>query len=596
MNPAIIALTRNGALTARMLGFELHGLIGRVEAPDIAFKDTLAHIALLFASGRPIIGVCAAGILIRAVAHLLNDKTNEPPVIAISDDGRQIVPLLGGHRGANKLCREIALMLGIEPSITTAGDTAFGVALDEPPQGWCLSNPQDAKPAMAKMLQQGGAIIDGDLTWLEKLPEVQGVTLKCSVSPLIGDAATLVYHPQKLSLGVGCARNCPPNELADLVMQQLDKANLSPQAIAAIGTIDLKADEPAILELANQLGRPLRLFSASELEELTPRLANPSEVVFKEVGCHGVAEAASLALGGDQASLNQPKTKSAMATCAIAYAPEPIIELKGRKPGSVTLIGIGPGQADWRTPEASKLIHLADELVGYGLYLDLLGPLSACKTCHRYPLGEETERCRFALERAGEGLDIALICSGDAGIYAMAALVFELLDRGHDLSDAAKRVNVISSPGISALQAAASRAGAPLGHDFCTISLSDLMTPWDVIQNRIDAAARGDFVIAFYNPVSMRRRHQLAHAKTVLLEHRPPNTPVLLASNLGRPSEKLLYRTLATLDIEEVDMLTVVLVGSSTSRLFERGQGNAFYTPRGYSEARWNQTKQKDTP
>ena len=182
--------------------------------------------------------------------------------------------------------------------------------------------------------------------------------------------------------------------------------------------------------------------------------------------------------------------------------------------------------------------------------------------------------------------DVAIICSGDAGIYAMGALVYELLDRDSaagGVSAAARRVSVVTTPGISALQAAAARSGAILGHDFCTISLSDLLTPWDAIETRIHAAGAGDFVIAFYNPVSRRRRTQLAAARDILLGYRGGDTPVLLASNLGRPEESLKFRQLGSLDIDEVDMLTVVMVGSSSSRLLDLGRGKSIYTPRGYA-------------
>ncbi|MGR3468619.1 MAG: precorrin-3B C(17)-methyltransferase, partial [Shimia sp.] len=254
--------------------------------------------------------------------------------------------------------------------------------------------------------------------------------------------------------------------------------------------------------------------------------------------------------------------------------------------GRLSIVGIGPGQASWRTPEVSRQVAEAEELVGYGLYIDLLGPLAAGKARSDFPLGGEEDRCRYALERAGEGRDVALVCSGDAGIYAMGALVFELMDRNAEdrgVSDAARRVEVVCSPGISALQGAAARAGAPLGHDFCAISLSDLLTPREDIVRRLRAAAEGDFVIAFYNPVSKRRRTLLAEARDILLEHRPPETPVMLASSLGRPEEEVRYRRLDALEVDEVDMLTVVLVGSSQSRLAALGEGPRMYTPRGYA-------------
>jgi len=261
-------------------------------------------------------------------------------------------------------------------------------------------------------------------------------------------------------------------------------------------------------------------------------------------------------------------------------------ELRGRPRGRLSVVGIGPGQSAWRTPEVSRLVAEAEELVGYSLYIDLLGPLAAGKPRADFPLGGEEARCRYALEEAAKGKNVALVCSGDAGIYAMGALVFELLDRPEGqmgVSDAARRVEVVCSPGVSALQGAAARAGAPLGHDFCTISLSDLLTPRDDILRRLKAAAEGDFVIAFYNPVSKTRRTLLVEARDILLEHRPADTPVMLASNLGRPEEYVRYRRLDELEVDEVDMLTVVLVGSSNTRLAQLGEGPRMFTPRGYA-------------
>jgi cobalt-precorrin 5A hydrolase/precorrin-3B C17-methyltransferase len=371
-----------------------------------------------------------------------------------------------------------------------------------------------------------------------------------------------------------------------LVEKSLADAGIAQGAIASVNSLDLKADEPAVIEVARRLGVPFRLFDSGELETVFERLANPSEVVFSEVGCHGVSEAAALVAAGDDATLVVEKQKTANCTCAVARVCDPITEMQGRARGKLSIIGIGPGQHSWRTPEASQLIAQAEELVGYGLYIDLLGPLAAGKIRSDFPLGGEEDRCRFALEQAGKGKNVALICSGDAGIYAMGALVFELLDRGPDafgVSDAARRVEVVSTPGVSALQGAAARAGAPLGHDFCAISLSDLLTPREDILKRLNAAAEGDFVIAFYNPVSKRRRTLLAEARDILLQHRPADTPVMLASSLGRPEEHIRYRELSALEVDEVDMLTVVLVGSSHSRLAQLGEGPRMFTPRGYA-------------
>ncbi|MEM1360477.1 MAG: precorrin-3B C(17)-methyltransferase [Pseudomonadota bacterium] len=589
LTPAVICVSASGAETARRIAdlFEapLHGREGRVKSADVLFPNVLDHARDLFAAGTPLIGVCAAGILIRAVAPLLADKRLEPPVLAVSEDGQSVVPLLGGHRGANVLARQIADALVTTPAITTAGDRALGVALDVPPTGYRLANPEDAKAAMAALLSGAGLRQEGERIF--GIPDRNGaesVTLKVTSHPATGGPVQLVYHPQRYTLGVGSARGASPEGLQALAESMLAKAGIAPGALAAIGSVDIKADEPAVLNLAAAFDLPLRVFSPQELEAETPRLANPSETVFAEVGCHGVAEGSALALAGPEGHLVVEKQKTHEATCALAVAPAPFVEaLPGHPRGHLALVGIGPGKAAWRTPEVSKLIADADDLVGYGLYLDLLGPLGVGKRRHDFPLGGEEARCRFALEEASKGRRVALVCSGDAGIYAMGALIFELLDRGA-VSEASKRVEVVSAPGVSALQAAAAKAGAPLGHDFCAISLSDLLTPRDDIVRRIHAAAEGDFVIAFYNPVSKTRRTLLSEARNILLDHRPVDCPVLLASSLGREAEALHYRRLCDLTVDEVDMLTVVIVGSSQSRLFARGEGPAFYTPRGYAK------------
>jgi cobalt-precorrin 5A hydrolase/precorrin-3B C17-methyltransferase len=363
----------------------------------------------------------------------------------------------------------------------------------------------------------------------------------------------------------------------------LAKAGLSPLAVAAVFSIDVKADEAAVLTLAESLGVPARFFDPATLEAETPRLATPSDLVFREVGCHGVAEGAALAAAGPGGTLVVAKTKSARATCAVARAPAVLdAAVTGRGRGTLAVIGTGPGDAVWRTPEVEAAVRRASDLIGYGLYLDLLGPLAAGKARHGYELGEEETRVRVALDLAAQGRDVALVCSGDPGIYAMATLVFELLERGGRADW--QRVGVTVMPGVSALQAAAARAGAPLGHDFCTISLSDLLTPWEAIERRVKAAAEGDFVIAFYNPVSKRRTRQLAEAVAILRQHRPDDTPVVLARNIGRPGETVSVVDLAALTPDLVDMLTVVLVGSSETRRVARTDGGTWvYTPRGYA-------------
>lgn len=592
--PVLIALTKTGEALARTLtrtlnGAEVHGLAHRTGAPDVAFADTLSHVRALFADGRPVVGICAAGILVRAVAPLLADKRAEPPLLSVAEDGSAVVPVLGGHRGANALARRIADTLGIRASITTAGDLGLGFALDDPPKGWRIADPAPAKAVMAAMLNGDAVGLERDdhvpaADWLRIPDAADGATCRVHLTDarVEGDADTLVIHPQTLCVGVGCERGCDPEELAVLVSETLADAGLAAGAVACVVSLDLKSDEPAVLRLAEDLDVPARFFDAERLEQETPRLANPSDVVFAEVGCHGVSEGAALAAAGADGALIVEKRKSARATCAVARATAPIdANSIGRARGRLSIVGIGPGQAAWRTPEVSAWLAEASDVVGYGLYLDLLGAAVDGKERHMSELSEEEARVRRSIELAAEGREVALVSSGDAGIYAMAALAFEVLDRDDD--PAFNRIDIRVSPGISAVQAAAARIGAPLGHDFALISLSDLLTPWAVIEQRIAAAAQGDFTVAFYNPVSKRRRTQLAAAKDILMKHRPEDVPVVLARNLGRAEEDVRVITLSALEVDMVDMLTLVLVGSSATRHIMRGMREWVYTPRGYA-------------
>ena len=591
--PALVVLGPGGLDTAHRIasalpGAEIHGLARRVDPAQVLFDDTGDHLRALFAAGTPVIGICAAGILIRLLAGSLTDKTAEPPVIAVAEDGSAVVPLLGGHHGANDLAQNIAATLGAVAAVTTAGDVRFGVALDNPPAGWTLGNPDDVKPFSGDLL--AGATVGAHaalppfLTDAD-IPRDLGGRLLITATPhrVAGDAHHLVYHPKSVAVGVGCERGTDPAELIALVHAALEAGDIAPDAIAGLYSLDLKADEPAVHAAAAMLGVEARFFDAATLEAEAPRLKNPSDVVFREVGCHGVSEGAALAAAGANADLIVEKQKSARATCAIAVSPDPVAEcVSAKRQGRLLIVGTGPGSDGWMTAEAEDAVAQASDLVGYTLYLDILAARATGKTRHDFPLGEEIDRVRAALELAATGKTVALVSSGDPGIYAMATLAFELLETGG--RDEWGRVDIQVCPGISALQAAAARSGAPLGHDFCTISLSDLLTPWDAIERRLHAAAAGDFVVAFYNPVSRRRTWQLGKAREILLTGRPETTPVVLARNLGREGEQVRVVTLGALYPADVDMLTVVLVGSSESRIVARSDGRHWvYTPRGYA-------------
>lgn len=590
----VLCLNDAGLEAAKLIctslpGAKVWGCEGRIDAQavDQVFGDTAETLRDLYKQGTPIVALMSTGILMRVLAPLLADKRVEPPVVAVSPDGAFAVPLLGGHRGANRMALVITQATQGYAAITTAGDVALGVALDEPPAGWAVANPGRAKHVAAALLSNEAVGLDiqsGSADWLRPAGfaddgDDAGVGVRVTHKSPKDDEQALILHPPTLALGVGCERDCDPAELSALVCETLAQAGLAKEAIACVASIDVKADEAAVLNLADELGVEARFFSAQELEAQTPKLKTPSDVVYHEVGCYGVSEGAALAAANGDLVIEKHKSKRA--TCAVALSPKNIDSLSvGRGRGRLFVVGIGPGTDAWRTPEVTRVISKVTDVVGYGFYLDLIPDLIKGKTRHTSILSQEEARVRQAIELAAEGKDVALISSGDIGIYAMASLVFELLDR--EDRDDWNRLYIQVEPGISAFQAAAARIGAPVGHDFCLISLSDLLTPWAVIQRRLKAAAEGGFVVSFYNPVSKRRRTQLAEARDILLTKRSPETPVVLARQLGRPDEKIDVITLGELTPDHADMLTLVMIGGEDTRVIERGQKRWVYTPRGY--------------
>ncbi len=589
----IFCLTPVGLATAQRIASAGHG---RVHAPrtlgsgttTLPFDSLASALQASFRQQVPIIGVCAAGILIRILAPLLSTKRTEPPVLCIAETGASVIPLIGGHRGGNDLAAAIARQLEGHAAITTASDLALGVALDCPPAGWRLVQPAPVKALTMAIMTGQPVRISCPMPWLAPLLARDHVTCPGPTDqddPLVitsGDAS-LVYRCQNLLLGVGCSRHCPSDELVGLVGRTLADAGIASESVAGIYSAQIKADEAAIHALGQSLDLPVRFYSIAELDSVSDALRNPSGAVHAAIGAHGVAEAAALLAAGPDGTLLIEKHKSPHATCALARKGTTPGQA-GRQRGVLSLVGIGPGHANGRTVEANTAILTADHVVGYGGYLDLIMPLPGHQVVHRFPLGAEMERCRHALEMAASGARVALICSGDSGIYAMAAPVMELLDReGETLPPETRRLAIHCLPGVTAMQAASARTGAILGHDFAAISLSDLMTPATVILDRVQAAAMGDLVIALYNPASRGRRTLIARAIEIVLAHRAPTTPVLVARNVGRVAETTAIETLATVPLAAIDMVTTLIIGNSQTRSFTRDNGQqTVYTPRGY--------------
>ncbi len=587
---ALVALTQAGVAQGRRLqaalpGCRLYGLAPRTDGADVAFDDVAALLNTLFQQGTAIVGLCASGVLIRLLAPHLADKHSEPPVLALAEDGSVVVPLLGGHNGGNRLARRIAEALGGVAAITTAGELRLGLGLDDPPAGWTVRNPAAAKDIAAAMLAGEPVRLSveaGDAGWLDKAPFAAKGEKQVLVTDRDdpGGSDRLVLHPPSLAMGLGCERDTATEELLGLARRSLAAHGLAAASVAAVVSLDLKADEAAVHAVAEAFGAEARFFDAATLEAEAGRLANPSDVVFAAVGCHGVAEGAALAAAGPSGALVVEKQRSAKGTCAIARAPAGVNPRAGQRRGRLFIAGTGPGDAGFRSPAVDAALRQVSEIVAYGPYVDLLGRAADGKERHVFALGEEEARCRKALDLAAAGHGVMLLSSGDPGIYALATLVFELLDRTDDA--AWNRVAVAVLPGVSAMQMAAARAGAPLGHDFCAVSLSDLLTPWPTVMQRLEAVCGADLVIALYNPTSRSRGHRFAEALALLRAKRPPETPVVVARNLARAGEDVAIVTLATLDPDKVDMLTTILVGNSQTCVATRGRRRWMYTPRGY--------------
>jgi cobalt-precorrin 5A hydrolase/precorrin-3B C17-methyltransferase len=509
----------------------------------------------------------AAGAAVRLVSPLLEDKRRDPGVVCVDDAGKFAIALVGGHGGgANALAERAADALGAVPVVTTASDAVGVPALDAfgAELGFRLEDDSDLAAVGAALVSGERIDLVSDARWpLGPLPE--NVARAESSEPpliLISDRTVdvphpaVVYRPPSLVVGVGCSRGASAGETLELLHRSLEEAGLSKKSVASLASVEAKSDEAGLLEAAERLGVPLRFYAAAELSAM--EVPNPSAAVEDAVGTPSVAEASVLASG---AELLVEKRKSTNATVAVGRLP-----VRGR----LLLVSLGPGDDALIPPLALEALAASELVVGLGQYVErvrhLLRPGTRVSTP---PLGEEIERASLALDEARAGGSVALVSGGDVGVYAMASPALELA--GGD-------VDVTIVPGITAAQAAASLLGSPLGHDHCSISLSDLLTPWEVIDERVRAAAEGDFVISLYNPRSKSRDWQLGKARKILLEYRSPDTPVGIVKDAYRPSQRVILTDLASLRPDGVDMLTTVIVGSSRTEI----RTGRMVTPRGY--------------
>ncbi len=513
---------------------------------------------------------------------------------------------VGGIRGSDRLTHHISQLLNAQPILTGSANALNLPAIDTlgNPFGW-RKGPGDwlgvssaiARQAPIQVIQEAGsdlwqAHLPADHSFQFGFPEFVDrnsqplPAARVWISPIHrtfappveseeSDLPKVQWHPRVLWVGVGCERDTDEALIQGAVETVLKQNHLAIESVAGVATLDLKADEAGLLAFVQAQGWPLLCFGADQLKAIA--VPNPSEVVAHEVGTPSVAEAAALvAASASDLRVKKQVVKQAglkgAVTVAIAQAEQ---EYTGRI-GKLHLVGTGPGQLDQITPAAKGALANADVVIGYALYVDLIRSLlRAGQIVEALPITQERQRAERAIELANWGLTVAVISSGDCGIYGMAGLVLEQL-QAEKWDGKTPKVQVF--PGVSALQSAASRVGAPLMHDFCAISLSNLLTPWPVIQQRLISAAQGDFIVALYNPKSKTRTEQIVFARDTLLQHRSSQTPVALARSLYRPDEQITLTTLGEMFEHPIDMLTTVIIGNRSSRNYE----GWFITPRGY--------------
>lgn len=455
---AILVLSEEGIKTARSIqnyfpGTKIYGLAKRTNSADIFFTEFAQTCQALFKEQLPILGICSAGILIRSLAPILSNKSIEAPVIALSEDGNVVVPLLGGVTGANELAGEIAQIFQTKPAITSTGTNRFKTTLLSPPPAYKLLNPiEQAKEFLADLLGGATVKINGDAPWLTN-------------------------------------SNLPVSDQGTHSITITDRDNV-------------------------------------------PNLSSGH--------------------------------------LAYQYIPP-----KGR----LSIVGIGGGSITGITPLVQQILRSATDIVGYQTYIKLIEPLITHKTIHSSDNRQEIDRAKLAISLAQQNRSVVVVSSGDAGIFGMAAAVLEVID--HESSNLDLEITI--SPGISAVQTLAAKVGAPIGHDFSVISLSDQLKPWSVIEQRLRSVAFADFVIALYNPASLTRINQIEITKQILLEYRAFDTPVVVGKNLDRSGEEILITTLEKFDPKTVNMQTIVIIGSSKTKIIQQNHRQWVYTPRAFT-------------
>ncbi len=541
-----------------------------------------------------IIFIGSVGASIRLISPLLTSKDKDPGVVVIDKKGSKIVPIIGAHQSnIQNIAFQICNLFGGEIIETNNSIDQNYLNIDSFGNQWGWKRSGDIKDWSKLVIKQSNnkeifcSQLSGNNLWkksaagntIKHLSDKDYEKKKSSFHISVFGNHKNTWHPPTLWIGLGCERNTSKELIEDSLQNFLTANNLSPLSIAGFATVDLKKDEQAILEISKEKNLPIKFFTSQELSTInTP---NPSNVVLNEIGTPSVAEASCILAAGQGSKLLKEKkifkstdsSKSTFGAVTIA-----VCESKNQYSpltGEIHVVGSGPGDISYLTNDARKALSKCSIWIGYKMYLDLIKPLKRKdQVMIESNLTEEKERCEKAIKLAEEGMKVALISSGDAGFYGMAGLLLELIQKvNKDF-----RPSFEIHPGISSMQLAAALGGAPLMNDFCSISLSDKLTPWESIEKRIAGALLGDFVIAIFNPQSLERNWQLKRAIELCLGYRPGNTPVLIGRQVGRENQSKSFFSLDSMPFQDIDMLSIIIIGNSKTTLVDE----IFLTPRGY--------------
>ncbi|MEO5329207.1 MAG: precorrin-3B C(17)-methyltransferase [Magnetococcus sp. THC-1_WYH] len=620
---ALIAITRRGIVAAVSLAeqwpkarvFALRTRADGMEHPRVTWIEPplSGHIAAILAHHDPVIFFAALGATVRLIAPHLQNKQEDPAVLSVDEGHRFVLPVVSGHQGgANRWAEQVAGMLGGQAIITTASDAMGLLPVDILGREWGFQVEGD-KATLTRMaghmvagvplalVQESGSRewrkgydpFPGHVVTLERWEEADPNQFRgllwisrAAVSRQmrsVWEGRMVVYRPpvgqgEAVAVGMGCDRGTSVATVEAALAQVLTSHFLDENDIKVLASIDVKQDEAALLALGRRLGKKMVFYPAVELAQVD--VPHPSATVLRHVGTPSVAEAAAIrAAGGSMADLVVEKwcyqgDDGKNVTLAIARLAAETVERSGQGMGALFLVGLGPGDHGQMTQRARQVLQEVDCIVGYKTYIKLLGALTHGKEIVGSAMRQELDRCMEACRRAASGQKVALVSSGDVGVYGMAGPTMEILFASGLLA----RMTVEIVPGITALVSAASRLGAPLTHDFAAISLSDLLTPWAVIETRLEAAAAGDFVTALYNPKSGKRTTQIERAREIFLRFREGTTPVALVTSAYREGESILLTDLERMTQHPIGMQTTVLIGNRSTFI----RDGWMVTPRGY--------------